>query len=145
MYALLYNTLWLIIAKIQYRSPTSPLKYHINKNQYSYFITPSVPYEVSDVINTLKAGKSIGPNSIPIKLLTTLSLHVSSPLSQLNNESFLSGIFPEKMQLAKVTQLFTKGCPMIVSKYRPISPFSVFSKISQKNNVQAFIQFRGAP
>ena len=108
------------------------MDYRDNKNQHSFFITPSAPYEVSDVINTLKTGKSIGPNSIPIKVLEILSPHISSPLSQIINESFLSGIFPEKMQLAKVIPLFKKGCPMMVSNYRPISLLSVFSKISEK-------------
>ena len=80
----------------------------------------------------LKTGKSLGPNSIPIKLLKILSRHISSPLSQIINESFLSGIFPEKMQHAKVIPLFKTGCPVTVSNYRPISLLSVFSKISEK-------------
>ena len=114
------------------RTLKSPLGYLDNKNQNSFFITPSAPYAVLDIINTLKTGKSIGPNSIPIKLLKILSPHISSPLSQIVNESFLSGIFPEKLQLAKVIPLFRKGCPMMVSNYRPISLLSVFSKISEK-------------
>ena len=57
------------ITKIMPRTPESPLNYLLdNKNQNSFFITPSAPYEVLDIINTLKTGKSIGPNSIPIKL-----------------------------------------------------------------------------
>ncbi len=80
----------------------------------------------------LKTGKSVGPNSIPIKLLKILSPHISSPLYQIINESFSSGIFPEKLQHAKVIPLFKKGCPMTVSNYRPISLLSVFSKISEK-------------
>ena len=35
------------------------------------------PFEVSDVINALKSGKSIGPNSIPIKLLKIISPYIS--------------------------------------------------------------------
>ena len=75
----------------------------------------------------LKTGKSLGPNSIPIKLLKILSPHISSPLSQIINASFHSGVFPEKMQHAKVIPLFKKGCPLTVSNYRPISLLSVFS------------------
>ena len=51
------------------RSPKSPLDYLKSKSPHSFFITPSVPVEVSDIIYMLKTGKSIGPNSIPIKLL----------------------------------------------------------------------------
>ena len=86
----------------------------------------------SDIIDTLQTGKSIGLNSIPIKLLKILSSHISAPLCLIINESFLSGIFPDRMQLAKVIRLFKNECPMIVSNYRPISLLSVFSKISEK-------------
>ena len=48
------------------------------------------------------------------------------------NESFQSGIFPDKMQQAKVIPLFKKGCPMTASNYRPISLLSIFSKITEK-------------
>ena len=47
-----------------------------------------------------------------------------------NNISF--GIFAAKLQLAKVIPLFKKGCPLSVSNYRPISLFSIFSKIFEK-------------
>ena len=114
------------------RSPKSPLDYLGHENPHSFFISPTAPFEVSDVINALKSGKSIGPNSIPIKLLKIISPYISSPLSQIINESFQSGIFPEKMQHAKVIPLFKKGCPETVSNYRPISLLSVFSKITEK-------------
>ena len=83
------------------RSPKSPLDYLDNKNHNSFFITPTAPLEIVDIINVLKTGKSLGPNSIPIKLLKILSPHISSPLSQIINESFLSGVFPEKCSMQK--------------------------------------------
>ena len=65
-------------------------------------------------------------------MLKILSPHISSPLSQIIKESFLSGIFAEERQHAKVIPLFKKGCPVTLSNYRPISLLSVFSKISKK-------------
>ena len=100
------------------RSPKSPLDYLHNQNPHSFFITPAAPQEVSDVIDLLKTGKSLGPNSIPIKLLKILSSNISSTLLSL--------------QHAKVIPLFKKGCSMTVSNYRPISLLSVFSKITEK-------------
>ena len=64
-----------------------------------------------------------------MKLLSPL---ISSLLSQIINESLQSGIFPDKMKLAKVIPLFKKGCPLTASNYRPISLLSVFSKIIVK-------------
>ena len=114
------------------RSPKSPLDYLDKNNPNSFFISPAAPYEISDIIDMFKTGKSIGPNSIPIKLLKILSPHISFPLSQIINESFQSGIFPEKMQRAKVIPLFKKGCPLTTSNYRSISLLSVFSKVTEK-------------
>ena len=90
---------------------------------------------ISDIISLLKSGKSLGPNSIPTKILKLLSPLISSPLSQIINESFQSGMLPDKMKLAKVIPLFKKGCPLTASNYRPISLLSslkVFSKIVEK-------------
>ena len=83
-------------------------------------------------MHLFKNGKTIGPNSIPLKLLKIRSPHISSPLSLIMNESFQSGIFPKKMQQAKVIPLFKKGCSMTASNYKPISPLSIFSKIAEK-------------
>ena len=114
------------------RSPKSPLGYCSNENPNSFFIVPSTPYEISDNIDALQYSKSLGPNSIPIKLLKILSPYISSPLAQIINESFHSDIFPEKMQQAKVIPMLKQGYPLTVSNYRPISLLSVFSKISEK-------------
>ena len=102
---------------------------------------PTAPYEVSDVINLLNTGKSTGPNSIPSKLLTVVSLYISSPLSDIINESFQSGIFPAEMQRAKVIPLFKTGCPLTASNYRPISLLSVFSKIAEKLMYKRLYEF----
>ena len=79
------------------RSQKSPSDYLQNENLHSFFIAPTAPHEVSDIIDALKNGKSIGPNCIPIKLLKILSPRISAPLSLIINESFLSSVFPEKM------------------------------------------------
>ena len=120
------------VAKGIPRTRKSPMDYLGTRNEHSFFMTPVIPMEVSDTISLLNTGKSIGPNSIPTKLLKILSLHICSPLSDIINDSFQSGTFPEKLQLAKVILLFKKGCPLTASNYRPISLLSVFSKIIEK-------------
>ena len=114
------------------RTRKSPIDYLGSRTEHSFFMTPVIPLEISDTISLLKTAKSIGPNSIPIKLLEILSPHISPLLSDIVNESFQSGIFPEKLRLAKVIPLFKKGCPLTASNYRPISLLSVFSKVIEK-------------
>ena len=67
-----------------------------------------------------------------MKILKSLSSLISIPLSQIINESFKSGVFPDKLKLAKVIPLFKKACPLTASNYRPIYLLSVFSKITEK-------------
>ena len=114
------------------RSNNSPINFMGQRIGNSFFITPSVSSDIHDIISLLDSGKSLGPNSIPIKILKSLSSVVSSPLSQIINESFQTGIFPDKMKVAKVIPLFKKGCPLTASNYRPISLLSVFSKVTEK-------------
>ena len=123
------------------QSNKSPLDYLVDKVGNSFFIAPSVPHEISDIISVLKSGKSLGPNSIPMKILKCLSSLISSPLSQIINESFHSGTFPDKMKLAKVIPRFKKGCPLTASNYRPISLLSVFSKIIEKVMYERLYKF----
>ena len=64
------------IAKTIPLTPKSPLEYLSNRTGYSLFLTPVTLLEVNDLINILNPSKSVGPNSIPIKL----SLDTVSPL-----------------------------------------------------------------
>eukprot|EP00112_Aurelia_sp_Birch-Aquarium-sp1_P017348 Seg401.1 transcript_id=Seg401.1/GoldUCD/mRNA.D3Y31 product="Ornithine aminotransferase mitochondrial" protein_id=Seg401.1/GoldUCD/D3Y31 len=76
------------------RSNKSPVDSMGDRVGNSFFTAPSVPFEISDIISALKSGKSLGPNSIPMKILKCLSpLIYALPLSQIINESFQSGIF----------------------------------------------------
>ena len=84
---------------------------------------------MASTIQSLKNGKSCGPNGIPVKLVNILSSQISVYLSYLINESFRTGIFPEKLKIAKVIPVYKKGIAIILSNYITISLLSVFSKI----------------
>ena len=110
------------VAKGIPRTRKSPMDYLGTRNEHSLFMTPVIPIEISDMISLLNTGKSIGPNSIPTKLLKILFLHKCSPLSDIINDLFQSGISPEKLQLAKVIPLFKKGCPLTSTGRFPFCP-----------------------
>ena len=114
------------------RTQKSPLSYLRNSNSNSFFISPCTTEDVSKVIRSLKNGKSSGPNSIPIKLLKTLDNPISSDLAVLINESFTTGVFPDRLKIAKVIPIFKKGLKTKTCNYRPISLLSIFSKIFEK-------------
>ena len=67
-----------------------------------------------------------------MKLLKLLNLYISRSLAIIFNESITLGIFPDKLKCAKIIQIHKKGSPTDPSKYRPISLFSIYSKILEK-------------
>ena len=65
-------------------------------------------------------------------MLKVVKHHISDPLAELVNQSFLKGIFPIKLKLAKVVSVFKTGNPEIKTNYGLISLLPVFSKIFEK-------------
>ena len=76
-------------------TPKSPLDYLSNRMCNSLFLTPVTLTEVNDLINILNPSKSVGPNSIPIKLLKIIGQSLSPLLALIVNQSSQSGIFPD--------------------------------------------------
>ena len=64
-------------------------------------------------------------------LLKILSPYISSPLAQIVNESFHSGIFSEKLQHAKVVLILEQRCPLAVSNYNLYLSSLFLTKISE--------------
>ena len=114
------------------RTKKNPLDYLGKQLDASFFLSPSDSYlyKIECIISQRKNGKAAGPYSIPCNLLKMLTLpHISPMLTILINESFNTGVFPDKLKIAKViTLLYKKGA----AYYRPISLLSIFSKIFEK-------------
>ena len=107
-------------------------KAYINPSDLSFFLSPTTPAEIEKLIDGLDIKKSTGPNSIPVYILKTLKPFFAFWLSKLINLSFVNGIFPEVLKMAKVTPLHKKECKLNFLNYRPISLLSVFSKLFEK-------------
>ena len=75
-----------------------------------------------------------------------LNFFISPLLATLINESFSTGVFPDKLKIAKVIALHKKGTTVDMSNYRPISLLSVFSKIFEKimhKRLYSFLEVNG--
>ena len=108
--------------------------HHIGKKFKSRvpLLSPIDTTEVECIIAKFKNGKALGPYGIPCNLLRLLNPYISFARMALINESFTTGIFPDKLKVAKVTALHKKGASDNPSNHRPISLLSIFSKIFEK-------------
>ena len=101
-------------------------------NTGSLFLMPTNEAELLKLVNSLKSKKSPGFDGIKNELIKDIVQGIVIPLVYIFNLSFLSGIVPKRMKIAKVVPIFKKGDPQTLSNYRPISLLTSFSKILEK-------------
>ena len=102
--------------------------FHKNRSNISFFVSPTDKTEIEDVVSSLDSNKSVGPNSIPTKMLKLLKDDISSQLSEIFNISFSSGVFPSILKTAKIIPIQKKDSKLDFSNYRPISLLSNIEK-----------------
>lgn len=98
----------------------------------TFFLGPVTKSEVISVIKSVADKKSAGMDRIPCYLLKNIADNIAEPLTDIINEAFVTGIFPDKLKLARVIPIFKKNDPTCVKNYRPVSLLSVFSKVIEK-------------
>ena len=98
----------------------------------SFYLTPTCPAEVSNVIERLKSKTSYGHDEISPKLAKATALSISQPISHITNMSFQKGIFPKDLKKAKVIPIYKNKEKSTFSNYRPISLLPAFSKIIER-------------
>ncbi len=96
---------------IKYANEIPPSKvpfntYMKNKSNLNMFLSPTDPYEVCKLINSLKRKHSSGHDNITPSLFKDIKHQVAIPLSLLINKSLNSGIVPDKLKLAKVIPIY---------------------------------------
>ena len=112
--------------------PNSFTRYLSPRIPQSFFLSPTNPFEIKDIILNLDDSKASGSCPIPTRMIKIAANEISGPLSEICNLSFTQGIFPDKNKIAKVIPIFKKGSTKDTNNYRPISLLSIFSKIMEK-------------
>ena len=103
-------------------------KYLTKRLHQSLFLTPTTSFEVFNLISCLKNTKSTGKDNISAYFLKVAAKVIAAPLAQLFNYTFLLGIFPASLKIAKIIPIYKSGDKTDVSNYRPISILSQFLK-----------------
>ena len=84
---------------------------------------------VEKVVKGLNPKSSCGKVGISTILLKKIIPEIKAPLTIIINQTLKTGIFPDKLKIAKVLPLFKKGDKTVFTNYRPISLLSSISKI----------------
>jgi len=98
----------------------------------SIFLAPVTRNELYLIINKLNKYKAPGHDKINPELVKITASVLADPLVHIYNLSFVQGVVPEKLKVAKVIPVFKKGDHTERSNYRPISLLSIFDKLLEK-------------
>lgn len=96
------------------------------------FIRETDEKELIDVVKKLKSKKSTDCHDIDMCTVKNIIESIARPLTYICNQSLQTGVFPDKMKIAKVIPIYKTGDKHIPNNYRPISLLPQFSKILEK-------------
>ena len=109
----------------------------------SLFLNPVTINEVFKVAySCLKSNKSAGSDNLKPGIIRLVIHHIVQPLTHISNLSFITGIFPNRLKIAKVVPIYKKDDPHVYENYRPISILPCISKIIERlmfNRIIAFL------
>ena len=96
------------------------------------FLDAVTEKEVKIEVGNLNGNKAFGHDEIPPKLVKEISKQIVQPLTHIYNQSLLTGVIPNELNIALVTPVFKANSKEEFSYYRPISVIPCFSKILEK-------------
>ena len=106
--------------------------YLLNQNE-NYFTFKLIRENVvGKLIDDLDSKNSTGCDGLSNTLLESTKLNLVKPITLIVSQMLTTGIFPDKLKIAKVIPLFKKGDKSIFSNYRPISLLPSLSKLFEK-------------
>ena len=88
--------------------------------------------DISKVIKNLKPKSSYGVDNISTKFLKQIANIIIPVLTLTVNQSIATGIFPDRMKMAKVIPIYKKNDESLFENYRPVSVLPSISKVFER-------------
>ena len=121
-----------LAAKINTSNLPAHTEYLTQQVPFTFSFREVNPNDITKIIDKFKSKSSVGFDNISMKLIKKVAVHLSLPLSVIINQSLNTGIFPDKLKIAKVLPLYKKECNTIFDNYRPISLLPCIYKIFER-------------
>ena len=88
--------------------------------------------ELKKAFFSLKPNKTPGYDNINVNIVKKIYKELKTPLMRIFNLSLSTGIFPDKLKIAKVSPIFKNSEKDLLTNYRPISVLPCFSEILER-------------
>ena len=105
------------------------------------FLNPVSTVEIERLVTSFKTRKACGFDHINMSDIKSNVKILSTPLCFLINLSISTGIFPDKIKVARVVPAYKSDNPSLFCNYRPISILPCFSKFFEKVVYNRLIDF----
>ena len=106
---------------------------YLNRTGDSVFsFSPVTTCEVKKAINNLKSKNSTGEDGISTTIIKKCENSLTPALTLIINQCLTTGIFPDKLKIAKVVPIFKKEDDSLLCNYRPISLLPAISKVFER-------------
>jgi hypothetical protein len=108
-------------------------KHYLTKEHKNIFTFRNVNEDtVSQIIDKISPKASFGFDGLSSKLIKTVKNALIKPITLIINQMLNTGIFPDKLKIAKIMPIHKKDDETLFTNYRPISLLPAISKIFEK-------------
>ena len=96
------------------------------------YLEPVDKQEILNTVNSFKSKTSEDCDNLSMKIIKNIIISVIDPFTHTCNLSFLTGVVPDSMKVAKIIPLYKSADLANFANYRPVALLPQFSKILEK-------------